>query len=224
MIGMNRFGLRSTLISLTVVAAAVGLALFTGRGPLAQSARLLFAPHREVVLPVAPVEVSKYEELAVYSALLEQAYPETKGKVIVIGDRTNGCAPIEEEPNWERDMLNSMPEVGTALFGDYLLKNSQCSSLIKETELGGKYVVIPDEEVMDVIRNDSAGWGGFYRKYPDSIGFITLSRIGFNSEVSQALVYTGLYQGVRQAKGMRVLLSKRDGGWAVLRKYGAWSY
>ena len=158
-----------------------------------------------------------------YSAVIEQVYYEGKGKLIVVGDRTNDCPPYEKEPNWEEDMLNQMPEASVATFGDYLLKNKQCTSLLESSDLKSRYTVIPDKEVMTAIRSEEAGgWDGFYRMYPNSIGFLTFSRIGFNSEVNQALVYTGRYYGVRKGRGTHVLLTKKNGSWVVVQQYKAW--
>jgi hypothetical protein len=179
---------------------------------------------RKVVVPSTALPVPASEELAAYSAVIEQAYPESRGKLVVIADRTNDCPPYEKEPNWEQNTLNRMPEVSVATFGDYLVKNRQCSSLLEGTELKSRYTVIPDEEVMAVIRSEEAGgWDAFYRKYPNSIGFLTFSRIGFNPELNQALVYTGRYHGVRRGSGMDVLLSKKTGSWVVVKRYKSWS-
>ena len=215
------------ILFLTLAAIALGsvtvMVLSTQTSFVHAARRVLFQEQRKVIVPNAPMSVPQSEELAVYSAVIEQAYHESNGKLVVIGDRTNDCPPYEKEANWEQNELNRLPEVGVDTFGDYLLKNRRCASLSESSDLRIKYVVIPDEEVMDVIRSeDTGGWEAFYRKYPNSIGFLTFSRIGFNAEVNQALVYTGRYYGIRKGAGIHVLLSKRDGSWVVTRKSRAW--
>ena len=216
--------MKKLLLILFLTLAAITVAVLSTHAYFVHAAkRVLFQEQRKVIMPNAPVAAPKSEDLAVYSAVIEQAYPESRGKSVVIDDRTNDCQPYEKEANWEQNMLGRMSEVGVDTFGDYLLKNRRCASLSESSDLKIKYVIIPDEEVMDVIRNeDAGGWEAFYRKYPNSIGFLTFSRIGFNAEVNQALVYTGRYHGIRKGKGVHVLLSKRDGSWIVTRKYRAW--
>lgn len=188
--------------------------LLLGCRPFTQSAERRIA--KESATSVA---VSKSEELAVYSAVIEQMFPESRGKRVVISDQTIDCPPYEREADWQQGMLDKMPDVRADTYGDYLAKTKQCYSLTLISDLGSKFTIIPDHEVMDVIRQREAGWAGFYLRYPDAPGFISLGRIGFNPEVNQALVHASLYYGVNGYKGAMAMLSKKDGAWEVERKY-----
>jgi hypothetical protein len=178
---------------------------------------------REVILPPAAVLVSENEELNVYTAVIDQMYPETQDKSVIVAESSNDCPPNEKEPGWEERMLNEMPEVSVETFGDYLINNKVCYSFSTHSALKGKYTVLSDREIMEVVRNDTAGWREFYANHPNSFGFITFSRIGFNPQINQAFVYTGSYSGVNRGYGTHILLLKNEGHWIIKQKYRAWS-
>lgn len=183
----------------------------------------LVAPEkRKVITPPSPQSVSEAEELNVYTALIEQLYPETANGVVIIAERTNDCPPNEKDQGWEEEMLNDLPEVSVETFGDYLIKNSQCSLLSGHAALNGKYKIISDAETMRIVRSGAQGWREFRDKYAGATAFTTLSKIGFNPKMSQAFVYTGSYRESAPSYGTHVLLSKKDGRWQITRRYEAW--
>jgi hypothetical protein len=49
-------------------------------------------------------------------------------------------------------------------------------------------VVLISKKEHDKIFSDES-WDTFYQKYPDSPGYIGLSRVGFNSNHTQAIIY-----------------------------------
>lgn len=160
------------------------------------------------------------EELAVYSAVIEQTHLSRDGGV-VIADQTIDCPPYEREPGWEQELFDQTPEVEAGTFADYLFKNRRCVSLNEIIGLGGKYVIMPADEVTELFRGEEGGWREFRRKHPDADGLIMLGRIGFNNALSQAFVYAGLYRDSWRSEGRYILLVKKDGRWIVSRTYRA---
>ncbi len=59
------------------------------------------------------------------------------------------------------------------------------------------------------------GFDEFYRLYPKSTGFMSVSRIGCNSAKTQALVYIGNLCGGLCGTGQVFLLVKEGGAWKV---------
>jgi hypothetical protein len=181
------------------------------------------APEKRKVLTLpSPQSASEAEELNVYTALIEQLYPESGSGSVIVAERTNDCPPNEKDQGWEEEMLNKILEVSVETFGDYLVKNRECTLLSGHAALTGTYKIISDAETMRIVRNGSQGWREFRDKYTGAIGFITLSRIGFNPEMSQAFVYAGLYRESALSYGTHVLLSKKYGRWQIIHKYEAW--
>ena len=72
------------------------------------------------------------------------------------------------------------------------------------------------------MRKDFDGWDDFYKKYPGSSGYITFSRVGFNSDKTKAVIYKETGCGMLCAYGGYVLLSKDNGAWKEIASYGCW--
>jgi hypothetical protein len=66
------------------------------------------------------------------------------------------------------------------------------------------------------------GWEEFSRLYPKSQGVVSLSRIGFNSSKTQALVYVGNVCGGRCGEGNFFLLVKEAGKWKIQDELNVW--
>ncbi len=65
-------------------------------------------------------------------------------------------------------------------------------------------------------------WETLRQKYPDAIGIFTLSRVGFNSQKTQAVVYVAYRSGEEGGDGRYVLLQRKDGVWIRQRSAIAW--
>ena len=75
-----------------------------------------------------------------------------------------------------------------------------------------------DEEMF----KQADGWRAFYAKYPGSVGYVSLSRVGFNNEADQALVYVGHTCGGLCGTGKLVLLQKQNGLWGITKELLLW--
>lgn len=66
-----------------------------------------------------------------------------------------------------------------------------------------------------MFKTEELDWEEFYKKYPDSGGFIGISPVGFNRERNQALIY--LEHSCRSlcGSGHYILLSKNKEDWKV---------
>ena len=60
------------------------------------------------------------------------------------------------------------------------------------------------------------------RLYPKSQGFMNISRIGFNQDNAQALVYIGNICGGLCGSGQFFLLAKEEGRWKIKLSSTAW--
>jgi hypothetical protein len=66
------------------------------------------------------------------------------------------------------------------------------------------------------------GWGEFYKRYPDSGGFISVSRPGFNKEMDQALIFIEHRCGDLCGTGHYILLEKSGDTWKVIQQNLVW--
>jgi hypothetical protein len=66
------------------------------------------------------------------------------------------------------------------------------------------------------------GWQVFYARFPEAPGIISLSRVGFNDRLDQALVYLGNQSHWLAGAGHFYLLKKVNGAWTVDQKVMTW--
>jgi len=66
------------------------------------------------------------------------------------------------------------------------------------------------------------GWWGIRLRYPFSSGVVSLSRVGFDKDRSQALACCGRHSGPRSGAGWFKLFRKTSGEWRVAASAVAW--
>ena len=167
------------------------------------------------------------EEYAVYSALLDEINQSPSDgkevKLLVVNDRTKGpdkmCLP-EEVAKWERrieaDDLKPM-------LTDLLTKNREPYSASRRFQISRKLVLLNVEAFSDIFkRRGYEGWDDFYKKYPNSSGYMTFSRVGFNEEATRAIIYRVTSCGSLCGYGGYILLNKENGRWKVTTGYNCW--
>jgi hypothetical protein len=168
--------------------------------------------------PATPVPESS-DEYAVYSALIQTRYIDPGSvELVVIQDQTS----IE----WVNDDALSYIEqelggVTRDLLQDFTDKNQETRDLEAALNLSVDYVFISQAEQEALFSTDT-GWTEFYEKYPASQGLLSLSRVGFNPQRDQALVYVGNQSDWLLGVGFYFLLAQRDGAWKVVEEIFAW--
>ena len=177
-------------------------------------------------VPGIPTEYVTREEYSVYTDLLEAMnaldpiifdVPLIPGKykLFVIDDHTPGPIPIDD-PDMDRtlnyvsmQMSNLEPET----LDDLRVKYSK--SYLLERQFGFKtdYILLSSEENNSIFRQ--GGWDEFYRRYPDAPGIMAFSRVGFDRDMDQALVYFDITRHRLAGAGYDILLSKKKGKWKI---------
>jgi hypothetical protein len=73
--------------------------------------------------------------------------------------------------------------------------------------LGTPYVVVPSADVTASFRDlPTDPWAAFYKRYPDSGGFMIVSAVGFDAAKKRAMVYMAHSCGLLCGGGMHHLL------------------
>lgn len=75
----------------------------------------------------------------------------------------------------------------------------------------GEFAVLPKQD------GASFGWAAFHEKFPGSPGHVTLSRIGFSSDGTEALVQPGCWFDSLGGARSLVRLKKVRGAWRVIQ-------
>jgi hypothetical protein len=89
-------------------------------------------------------------------------------------------------------------------------------------ELGQVYVLLTEENMRQIFNINQNGWDVFYADYPGAPGITTLSRVGFNDAMDQALVYVGTQSHWLAGAGYIVLLVKVEGVWVIDQQVMTW--
>jgi hypothetical protein len=161
------------------------------------------------------------EEYEIYSTVIQQKYVQTNTKLLVIEDRTfRYDFAIENDEPW-RDKPRKGVAIDPTAAEDYETKNSRQWLLNKASfKLPVKLDFITDLDLKAIFRGHwgELEWISYYRRYSDSRGFIMLSRIGFNTAHTQALLYMGSRCGPGCGDLNFLLLEKINGTWATKKE------
>lgn len=104
---------------------------------------------------------------------------------------------------------------------DYKTKNENPVKLKAKFEVKPECLLLSDRAFHTffsgppVYKSIMDGWQKYYKRYPTSRGYIRLSRIGFNREMTEALIYVELDCGELCAYGRFKLLSKEGDRWSI---------
>lgn len=168
------------------------------------------------------------EEYAVYSALISQRFVREKTKQLVILNKTTGwfSSPEDEDTVWA--VKARIPEASESALYDFTKKNKAASSIERRFKFQVKYTLISSGELDGFFKDGFPGegfersWKQFYEKYPGAPGYIQLSRVGFDKEKGEAVVYVGSMCDQLCGGGSYVRFVRKDGGWKVEQEAAIW--
>ncbi len=230
---MRRLIIRPLVLTLTFLTGLLLSYIFTfGAGGLL--ARLLDEPSENIpVLRLSDCpETSAFcwqtntqetEEAAVYSALVERMSKNDRGDLIVVQDHTVNLyrftlPTLEGDPH-ERlfeALQSGFPSAEQATLASFRANNEQSWPIRSPFLLRTRSRLISQQEV-ERFSPSKPGiwWGSFYRNYRGAAGFLMLSKVGFNREMNQALVYRAFACGDTCGFGSYIFLVKEGGRWRI---------
>jgi hypothetical protein len=160
------------------------------------------------------------EEYEIYSSVIKQIYVQPETKLLMIEERTfrYDFASENDEPWREKKKGLTIDESAAE---DYEARNSQHWLLNKASfKLPVKTNLITDLDLKAIFHGNwgELEWINYYRRFPDSSGFVMLSRIGFNTEHTQALLYLGSRCGPRCGDIHFLLLERVNATWTTKKE------
>lgn len=132
-------------------------------------------------------------ELAVYAAALNEIFAETPGDTMYVIEITESYLTLGDDVVLRS--LRRMDDVSDEMIASYIGRNSERLSLSRER-------LAADRAVELTAR-------------PRGALTVTLSRVGFNAEMKEAILHVADHCGVRCGGGFIMRLSYVDGGWVV---------
>jgi hypothetical protein len=167
-------------------------------------------------------EIFETEEYVVYATLIESWYVSDNTHLIVIEDYIGLDLWGDNLEERLASIKEAFPNLTEEIMADFKTRNSQPSPLKPLIPLKVPYVLISSQEMEDLFQINENGWDEFYKRYPNLQGTMTLSRVGFNGDVNQALVYVGNQSHWRAGSGHFVLLIKENDRWKVQNETMVW--
>jgi len=157
------------------------------------------------------------EEYKVYCASITYMFPPATGKVYAICDST-ATASWHAVSSREEYILGKFPLLSKAARDSYNHENlfGTRHALRNEFLLDSSYLLLPDEETYRLSYDE------FSDRYPNSFGFIGLSKVGFDSMLGQALVYVEWYGDVSLGTGWLFQYGYVDGQWVMADVHSIW--
>ena len=149
------------------------------------------------------------EEEAIYRYILRDI-PETK-PVVLIRDHT--YVRLSQDTTLRNDTPSGVDEETRE---NFIAKNEASHSMRTDMNLGNEYVLISKNE-MDVNRDRDV----FSKKYPNSSFTFSFSRVGFNEEYTQALIYYEFWSPIGEAGGYCVF-EKEHEAWVLHKCPSFW--
>jgi hypothetical protein len=115
---------------------------------------------------------------------------------------------------------NSAKLIGSAIM-DYIQQNQHPWLLQQRLTIEKPYVLLSPDQIESIFRRSPGGWEAFTQMYPDSGGIIEFSAVGFNSDKTIAVVYSGHSCGSLCGGGEFSVLQKKGGKWQPLPWQGS---
>ena len=188
---------------------------------LLTAALLLVSCGGTVAVPTpAPTPDIAPEEAAVYAAAI-QAYLGGAPDPLVLADQT--ALDISRDVTETLDYVTQkLTGTDPATLANFQARNDRAQPLSPDLALPFRYVLLTDTEQQSFFQPDAGGWDAFYQRYPKAQGIMRLSRVGFNADMTQALVYVGNQSHYLAGAGYYFLLAKKGGTWRVVDKVMTW--
>jgi hypothetical protein len=166
------------------------------------------------------------EEPLVYAAVIDELF---SGKNL--SDKPIKALLLENRTrfdDFEGEAVINPKVAGTPLFtgvkpetmDSFIKQNAQRSQLTASIKASVKLQTVEDKLVQETIKGNL--WKKLYAAYPDCAGIISLSKIGFDKEGKQALVYVAHVYGEDTGRGAILFLQKTGQQWKVQEKTFNW--
>jgi hypothetical protein len=127
-------------------------------------------------------------------------------------------------PSEENYLKKEAAEIDNALIEAFVANNTAKSALDENTFFDTNFIwyetFVAENGLADL--SISAWWDKIREIVPNFNGIVDLSKICFNSDMSQAIAYIGVRKGPMNGLGEFLVLNKKDGTWEVVKAITAW--
>jgi len=175
---------------------------------------------------------AEYNVLSAYTNGKFSGKPASNGVSKLVFFNTTGCNDrhLLSDDNgqllpWKRTaefLRGKYPALQQATLDSFLRANLQQALVHSSFRLPVNYQLIDAAKETSIFRKGGGSWDAFYQQYPGSSGIVTLSRVGFGVDGTQALFYFEKVCGGLCGGGYYVAMEKRDSGWVIGAEINIW--
>jgi hypothetical protein len=120
----------------------------------------------------------------------------------------------------DEDLLKNIPLISIDTLNNFRQVNQKVNEIPIPLD-NPKYQLVSQSD-LDLLIDEYDHWEKFYQKYPNEGYYYFFSRIGFNSELNQALVYMGYRCGFECGSGEIYFLVRDENKWVVAGSCEVW--
>jgi hypothetical protein len=174
----------------------------------------------------AGAQTTQKDEPLIYALVIEELFAGKK-----VSDKPVKALLIENTTrfdDFEGEKAVSAKAAATPMFKglkpdtmqNFIRQNSQPTPLTSLIKSSLKLERIDGKRAQETVSGEK--WKEFYAAYGDSAGIISLSKIGFDKEGRQALVYVAHVYGEDAGRGTILFLQKTGQQWKIQEKVVNW--
>ena len=157
----------------------------------------------------------------IYNLLIDKIYPNSSDsyyKKIIIGEYTKAGEEIHQEINIEK-LQDKFPSIQSETYLNFIEVTENTKRLT--LSLNREYQIISQREE-SIIFYKPENWNEFYIKYPQTNGLMKLSAVGFNKNITQALVYCENIANGWDGFASIFFFDRKNGNWTLIGIYKLW--
>jgi len=121
----------------------------------------------------------------------------------------------------EKYLQKEAPSLRAITVSNFHRANERQAELALRFRLLLPYQLVSAEMIGSILVN-VGDWPKYYAKYPGAQGHMSLSRVGFGADGTQAFFYVGNWCGGLCASGSYVVMEKRSATWKVVKEVFIW--
>lgn len=160
------------------------------------------------------------DEFQIYAQFITNNYSKTKKKII-LQKQTYTLSQEKIRELKYKNLKANFKNLNQDAFNDFITKNKSKNVIQNSFEIKLNVSLIDEKEIADIFKSHT-GWDDFYKKYKNSNGILEFSKIGFNTEKTQAFFYYSTTAGYENGSGNYILFEKKNGKWNYIFSLMAW--
>ena len=141
---------------------------------------------------------------------------------VIMADTATSATGVDNTAQTLDYVLQNMHDVASETLDSFRSRNATSQTLRPDMQLGGPYTLLSQAGKNRIFSQNQSGWDIFYNRYPQAPGITTFSRVGFNAQLDQALVYMGTQSNWQVGTGYYLLLKKVNGTWSIDQQVMIW--